>query len=190
MQNVILDLDETLIRTLGTTAKYSKKMDKLSDFHFVIQGQFFWVKKRPGLQLFLDFLFKYFQVGIWTAAQADYATQVSQNILTHQQVNKIRFIYSRNFCHRDQGGFTKPLAKIFKIYPDFDQNNTLMIDNTARVMKYNPYNGIYIPDFYGESDDDLLYHIRNKILEYYQQPSIETNNPYQLGKTINEHINQ
>lgn len=191
MVNIVLDLDETLIHTITITKKHSAKLAKISDFHFVIEKQYFWVNKRPGLDLFLDFIFKYFQVGIWTAADKAYATQICKHILTYDQVKKIKFIYSRNFCHLDRTetptSFTKPLAKLFELYPDFDQSNTLMIDNTPHVMKYNPYNGVYIPDFTSQHNDDVLYHTRNIIIKYYQ--GTQFNNPvYGLVHELNKYM--
>lgn len=176
MANIVLDLDETLIHTIQITQKYSAVLAMKTDFNFKIDGQFYWVLKRPGLDLFLDFLFKYFQVGIWTAADKGYAKEICKKILTYDQLKKIRFIYSRNFCHLDRElvMFTKPLAKIFEIYPDFNPHNTLMLDNTANVMRYNPQNAVYIPDYINQVNDDVLYVLRNATIKYYQKKPLNT----------------
>lgn len=176
MVHLILDLDETLIHTFEITKQFSKKNASIADFYFNIDGQYFWVVKRPGLDLFLEFAFKYFQIGIWTAADKEYAKQICKHILSLDQLHKIKFIYSRNFCHLDRNQsppcFTKPLQKIFELFPTFNSRNTIMIDNTLHVMKYNPYNGVHISDFTGQSDDSTLYHIRNMMIKYYQSTSL------------------
>ena len=102
MVNLVLDLDETLIHTVEVTPKFSKQLSKMVDFYFKIDDQYYWVIKRPGLDLFLDFLFKYFNVGIWTAGDKEYAKNICKNILSYEQLKKIRFIYSRNFCHLEK----------------------------------------------------------------------------------------
>lgn len=173
MVNLILDLDETLIHTLKITRKYVKSLAALSDFYFNIDGQYYWVTKRPGLDVFLNFAFKYFQIGIWTAADKEYAKQICKNILTYDQLHQIKFIYSRNFCHLDiqqnPPCFSKPLQKVFELFPGFNEKNTIMVDNTLHVMRYNPHNGVHISDFTGRKDDTSLYHLRNMIVKYYQQ---------------------
>lgn len=178
MVNLVLDLDETLIHTVRVGSEFNQKLASLVDFHFFVEGNYFYVLKRPGLDLFLDFVFKYFRVGIWTAAEKGYAKEVCKNILSYEQLTKVSFIYSRSFCQLDQSVmppvFVKPLAKIFQAYRDHNQHNTFMIDNTAHVMKYNTQNGVVIPDFRGNMADGALYLIRNQIIRYYQNKSMNS----------------
>lgn len=190
MINIVLDLDETLIHTERITPYYSDELDKTSDFSFKIDNQYYWVIKRPGLDLFLDFLFKYFTVGIWTAGDKEYAKQICKNILTYPQLKKIRFIYSRNFCHLEDSppAFTKPLAKIFQLYPDFSKHNTIMIDNNLNVMRYNMDLGVNIPDFTNQYNDGMLYHIRNIMIKYYQRNDLKSPG-YHLARELNNYIN-
>ncbi len=178
MINIIFDLDETLIHTLDITPDYVAEYAKSSDLYFKIDGNYYWIMKRPGLDLFLEFIFKYFNVGIWTAGEKEYAKEICKRILTRPQLHRIRFIYRRNFCHLDSSTnpamFTKPLIKIFELFPNFKPNNTLMIDNTYNVMKYNPQNAVEISDFTGDPNDRYLYHIRNIIVKYYQNIRIDS----------------
>jgi carboxy-terminal domain RNA polymerase II polypeptide A small phosphatase len=178
MVNIILDLDETLIHTCEITDKYDKGLDKLTDFHFMIDGQYYWVIRRPGLELFLEFIFKYFNVGIWTAADKLYAKEICKKILSKRQLKMIKFIYSRQFCHLDTTFnppiFTKPLVRIFDLYPGFKGSNTIIIDNTYNVMRYNQQNGIQIPDFVGDINDVSLYKIRNNLIKYYESIPLDT----------------
>jgi hypothetical protein len=41
-------------------------------------------------------------------------------------------------------------------------------------MKFNPQNGVHIPDYVGNSDDQALYHIRNNIVNYYKFANFNT----------------
>lgn len=180
---IVLDLDETLLHTLDVTKGYNKKLDKLSDFNFKLKNgnsyDYYWVKKRPGLDIFLEFVFKYFVIGIWTAGVEDYAKEICKRILTLNQLKKIKFIYSRNFCKIDTNNnklvFTKPLSKIFEKYPSMEVSNTIVIDNSEHTFKHNIRNGVKIKDFLGSNKDNSLFMLRNLIIRYYQKAP--RNNP-------------
>jgi CTD small phosphatase-like protein 2 len=191
MINVILDLDETLIHTTEITQQYSPILAKEVDFYFKLDGNYYWVLKRPGLKLFLEFMFKYFNVGIWTAADKSYCTEICKNILDKKQLKKIKFIHSRQFCMLDMNNkppiFTKPLTRVFELYPSFKPENSFIIDNTYNVMRYNLQNAVLIPDFINNPNDQYLYHIRNILVKYYAQ--VPMNNPvwvlvHQLNKYL------
>lgn len=172
MVNIILDLDETLIHTAKISNAFSKRLAESVDFWFKINDQYFWILKRPGLSVFIDFVYRHFTVGIWTAAERDYAREVCRNILTNDQISKTKFIYSRNFCYLDSNiqpiNFTKPLEKIYQTHPtSHNQMNTIMIDNNSHVMRYNHHNGIHVPDFTGDPNDRTLYQLRNMMIQYY-----------------------
>lgn len=193
MVNVILDLDETLIRTVNVLPVIDPELVKKVDFTFKLGGLHYYIIKRPGLDMFLDFLFKYFSVGIWTASNKDYAKNICKNILSVKNLKCIKFIYSRNFCFVDGTVnppiVTKPLVKIFELYPDFNSSNTIIIDNNKHVTKYDTHNAITIPDFFGCAEDQHLYHIRNTVIKYYK--SIPTTVPiwglvFQTNKVLSK----
>lgn len=187
--NLVIDLDETLIHTVGASPQFNPELAKSSDFNFQIKGNWYYVLKRPGVDLFLDFAIRHFRVGIWTAAQKDYAIQVCKNIFTYPQVCQVSFIYSRNFCHIDKtiSTITKPLQKIYKVHPEFHHENTLMIDNTAHVMMFNKENAIHVPDFTTDQSDTILYHLRNIIIKYYQHFP-QTSSVKHLAQIINHNL--
>ena len=161
--NLVLDLDETLISvTLDTIKDY--------DFRFTIQGTKFYGKKRPGLELFLSYVFKHFaSVSVWTAATMEYAKKVANNIFTKEQMEKIVFFKTRRDLSYD--GFYpegsrhskkiyKPLEKIFNdpkaIKHNITKANTVMVDDRQDFMRYNPGNGIIIPPFKRQLRDKYL----------------------------------
>lgn len=171
---VILDLDETLIHTFAMTDKNHDKNKKMSDFHFVLSGNYYWVKCRPGLTVFLEYLFKYFDVGVWTAADKQYAKAICKKIFTMEQLKKLRFIYSRELCESEKNGpFTKPLVKVYRLNPSFNSNNTIMIDNSKVTFKHNEYNAIHIPDYVGRVSDKCLFMIRNLMIRYFRNVDID-----------------
>jgi hypothetical protein len=73
---VFLDLDSTIICSVTANNKFNKKEHPFNSFKMDTS---FVVYERPYLQAFLDYLFKYFQVSIWTAASKDYALDIINN---------------------------------------------------------------------------------------------------------------
>ena len=149
MVNIILDLDETLVHTIvSKTPRKDLERHASFSFQFSPQGDVYYVYKRPGLREFLDTVFTVFKrVGIWTAADRQYAKFIVKKIMTYQQIMKLDFIYSRDFCESDHIGVVKPLAKIYTAVPLWRSDETIMLDNSPQVMKQNPRNGIVAPDY-------------------------------------------
>ena len=67
---VVLDLDETLI--FGTRNMLDRPPD------FVVSP--YQIYKRPHLDIFLDYCFSEFLVGVWTSSSPQYATLVTEGI--------------------------------------------------------------------------------------------------------------
>lgn len=153
--NIILDLDETLIHahnnpTLG------------GDFMLRLSGNIYYIKKRPGLSNFLEFIYKEFNtVSYWTAGTAQYAQLILSNILTRGQQLKTVIVYSRTHLEmHPSGGYFKPLNKIFQTHlaKKFNilKSNTIMIDDSGHNFLGNVGNGLIIPAFTGQSNDKSL----------------------------------
>lgn len=148
-KTIVLDLDETLVHSeIGSSI--SPAIAKGADFHFQLNGEQYYVFKRPGLDAFLNFIFQNFDyVGFWTVGMACYAKNILKNILTlpQAQQNKMVFVFTRNKCHRDDKGYFKPLTTVWNFSKKFTPTNTIMIDNTPAVMRNNPQNGIVCPNY-------------------------------------------
>ena len=72
---VLLDLDNTLICAEDLNAPFDlSKMEKARQtFKTVRMQDYYDIFERPHLQKFLDYLFKHFKVGVWTASSKEYA---------------------------------------------------------------------------------------------------------------------
>ena len=172
IETIVLDLDETLI--------HSEDRDGMMinpDFTFVISGLKYYVRKRPGLDDFLKYLFENFKtVGVWTAATKDYAEKIVNNIFTKEQRKKLKFFMTR----KDTVKGIKPLQKIFdqdNICYECNRYNTIMIDDNPDVLENNPGNAIQIPQWLGKGNDDYLYKLSivlNSILDL--KVSVNTEN--------------
>jgi hypothetical protein len=150
--NVILDLDNTIINTLPIDSAmpfmnefwYSpyKHNSFLSDV----------IMARPGLDDFLDWLFKNCKVSVFTHADKEYAMYIVNTFILQGKKNrKIDMIYYRYHVEMALnlfGGY-KDLRllwnefKVFDVYP----SNTVIIDDNPMVKQSNPYNTIQIYPF-------------------------------------------
>lgn len=116
---IVLDIDENLVHSM-VTSKPNPTLDKQSDFKFRLNNYYYYVFKRPGLNHFLNTVFKEFNyIGFWTTGVKVYAKKILKNILNINQAQnkKLLFIYTRGNCAKDKNGnFYKPLKKI-RYYP-------------------------------------------------------------------------
>ena len=157
--NVILDLDSTLINSVE--AKNLSAVDPaltsgLKYFDFVHNGVFqYRIFARPHLQEFLDYLFKNFNVAVFTAADKEYAYAIIKKFILPSPggrgKRKLDFIFTR--YHFEQGMMmyekAKPLDMIWGMYArqGYTPDNTYIIDDLRDVWIANPKNTVHAPAF-------------------------------------------
>ena len=90
-KTLILDLDETLI--YAPYEKLGKDEDAICSFS---NGQKYYVYKRPGLDKFLDYCTKNFNIGVWTSAGEEHAKNIC-NLLFKTSPDKI---WTSDQCNR------------------------------------------------------------------------------------------
>jgi TFIIF-interacting CTD phosphatase-like protein len=163
--NVILDLDSTLINSVE--AKNLNLIDpilytKLKYFDFKYNGTIqYRIFARPHLDQFLDYLFKNFNVAVFTAADKEYAYAIIKNFILTNPKRKLDFIFTR--YHFEQGALmfqkAKPLDMIFNVYKHqgYSRDNTYIIDDLPDVWEANPKNTVHAPAF------EILRNIRGKL---------------------------
>lgn len=171
--NIILDLDQTLIYAEPLGKDKNQKISKLSaqiekyapssvfdiktlkyndsvslkDRNIFIMDDDYIIFLRPGLQQFLDYLFKNFNVCVWTAASKDYAMFIIQYIILlmdddenklepDRHVELIMFYYHCILSKKEVGG-TKNLCMLWdKInFDHLSENNTMILDDNDDVYK-------------------------------------------------------
>jgi len=134
--NILLDLDQTLI-SAEASDEYDMDPSRAKMFQFVDMDGYYVVFERPGLQKFLDYLFKNFNVSVWTAASKDYALFIIDKILLKKpgrHLDWIFFSYHCDISKRLKGG-SKDLDMLwdeFKI-PGYTRENTIIIDDYDEV---------------------------------------------------------
>lgn len=176
-QNIILDLDETLLHSIS-----SEEMKELSDEQIEIvsslkqhnMDDYYTVVERPGLQNFLDYLFENYNVSIWTAASKDYALFVVEQLILQKKDRKldwIMFSYHCDISKKEKRG-SKDLEMLWDVYKmkGYSKSNTIIIDDHPNVYDLQKNNCIYISPF----DIDEKTFAKDKVLSKIQKTMKES----------------
>ncbi len=163
--NVLLDLDNTIINSLEPQEiryvnpdfkgfqKTSTPSEFESHFHYEDMLPYFRVYGRPHLEVFMDFLFEHFNVGVFTAAESEYALFIIKHFIETKPGRKVFVIFYR--YHVDAGekrygdGRIKDLRLLWEHYkiPFVYPQNTILIDDLIDVKETNPYNVFRLKSF-------------------------------------------
>ena len=171
---IILDLDETLIHSESMRDELAVSYNYDYDFKFPNFGKtFYYTKKRPYLEQFLDYAFENFDVAIWTAAGEDYAKEIIRNIGILE--SSLNFFYTKDKCtiklsldYSDYYG-VKNLNKLKK--SGYDLDRVLIVDDIRETAVNNYGNLILIKPFTDNTDDTELL----RLISYLQTIKDEPN---------------
>ena len=125
MKTLVLDLDETLVRSqFEEPAKYDLLLPVRMDekVHQV------YVAVRPGTHEFLAEMAKHYELVIFTASLSKYANPL-MDILDPKELCSARLF--REHCTYDEGVFVKDMAKIGRPIED-----VILIDNNINSYRF------------------------------------------------------
>ena len=179
--NFILDLDQTIISG-EPVEEYNieKNKKKASKFRFETMENYYIIFERPGLQQFLTFLFKNFNVSIWTAASKDYALFIIDKIIIagnkDRKIDYVFFSYHCGISKKIKKKSSKELSILWNYYklPEYNENNTVILDDyTEDVYNNQKQNCIIAKPFEFKDDNshkdkflkDLQHKLRNTVLK-------------------------
>ncbi|KAI3390111.1 hypothetical protein SNEBB_010152 [Seison nebaliae] len=144
---LILDLDETLIHSMASSATYPP--DFTVSVCMDTRPMKFNVYKRPHVDFFLDKVSEWYEVVIFTASMEAYGNRVIEELDNKRDILRRR--YFRTDCTTENGGYTKNLRKVCE-----DLNRVLIIDNSPSVFQDFRSNAIPIKSWKTETDDTCL----------------------------------
>lgn len=163
--NIFLDLDNTLIssikyNTLNDTYRNLKCKSHIFNFEYIIY-------ERPYVQKLLTFLFKYFNVHVWSAASKDYVLFIVDKVILENYPNrKINLVLYSDHCKISMITFNNKTPKDLRLLWDkinnkvFNKNNTFIIDDLKDVNDAQPNNCINVRAFdlekYPAHDNDIV----------------------------------
>jgi NLI interacting factor-like phosphatase len=196
-QNVILDLDNTLIsaeliETFPFHENGIRDKAELFDIHDI--DGYYIVFERPNLQEFLDWLFANYNVSIWTAASKDYALFIVDHIVLRNK-RHLDYIFFDYHCGISKKLFqqkTKDLQLLINIFglDGYTMDNTVIIDDYSHVIQTNPRNSIQIDEFNildnGSERDSRLVKMKTQIMDFFAQSSVDSYSDYSTSDISSE----
>ena len=152
--NLILDLDQTLISSEEIDkVNLDSLKTKMDLFRVDVLDDMYKIFSRPYLQEFLDYVFKNFNVSIWTAASKDYALFIIENIIINKNPErKLDFIFFSYHCDisKNDKKYSKELCMLWEKYKlmGYSEKNTVILDDFKDdVHKSQPNNCIIAKPF-------------------------------------------
>jgi Dullard-like phosphatase family protein len=107
-----------------------------------------YVKKRPGVELFLTEMAKHYEIVVYTASQSIYATPILNQL---DPGNHIHHHLFRESCIVTNGGFIKDLSRLGR-----DLAGVIIVDNSPACYALQPENGIPISTWTEDPNDLML----------------------------------
>ncbi len=147
---IVLDIDETLISSNVVLENELDTIDQNQfDFSFTLDWQsetyYVFIKKRPFLDEFIEYLVKDFEIAVFTAADREYATKILQHLGIF---DRLKFFKSRESLSIGFDWFKLFVyLKKLKSIPDIDLKKTVIIDDTKEVANRNSKNLIHVNQF-------------------------------------------
>jgi TFIIF-interacting CTD phosphatase-like protein len=148
LENIILDLDETILSSMRIL-EYIRIGVIPKDLEYLIFADEYITFIRPQLEKFLDYIFDNFNVAVWTAATESYADFMVENIIMTKTGRKLDFIFHRGHCDiadKLYGG-KKNLELVWEVIPNYNKQNTILIDDLPETYDLQPKNVIEAPAF-------------------------------------------
>jgi hypothetical protein len=168
---IILDLDNTCI-----SAVKINEIDKVlypNEFNYIDIEDIYRIYERPGLQAFLDYVFEYYQVAIWTAAGLDYALFVINNIITKSLPERtIQFVMWDDHCsYSEKKSKQTQLKDLSLLYSLYNPEYILLIDDNEDVLNQpHTINSCYFDvTEEGSNKDRFLFDLPSMIKEYFSK---------------------
>ena len=176
--NFILDLDQTIISGEPTEEyNFEKNKKKALKFRFETMENYYIIFERPYLQPFLTFLFKNFNISIWTAASKDYALFITDKIIIagnkNRKIDYIFFSYHCSLSKKIKKGSSKELSILWSYFklPKYNKNNTVILDDYVEDVYKNQKQNCIIAKPFEFTDknshkDNFLKDLQHKLKTY------------------------
>jgi len=135
--NIILDMDGTLGDNIP--AHFAENPERYSTIKPI---------PRPGLRKFFRFVFSHYErVSIWTAALPVWYNKFKREVLQPNMPPGAAFHFERTRTS-NKYVLLKPLSEIYATYPEYNETNTVIVDDNPMTFASNSENAIHIKPFF------------------------------------------
>lgn len=160
---IILDLNGILISRKFVDEKISDTSSAKTDNSEIVGKFRIW--KRPGCDSFLDFLFSKFEVAVFSSITRP-NIEMTVKYIFGEKVSQLKFIYNQNNCvkiskladnekeNKRDITFCKNLQIVWNAFPEYNENNTLIIDDSPEKMVYNPSQAYFIAETWSPAKEN------------------------------------
>jgi TFIIF-interacting CTD phosphatase-like protein len=153
---LVLDLDESLLHSIKDDEEGygSTKME------YIDMGKYFRVHFRPYYRVLLQFLFKHYDVAIWSAGTEQYVDFIVKR-LEKVTRKKFKFVWSVDMCEKSLKKYrvTKAL-ELLKEYP-----NVIIVDDNPEIKEKYPKQTIAVRPYEEPVYDEELLRVLKKLKE-------------------------
>lgn len=158
--NIILDIDETLIKSFPCSFNFPLTCQRCH----LLSDKSCWFIERPFLKDFLSLSFELFNVYVWSAGKTAYVCDVVSKIFL---TKKPLMVLTRDDVVFIHGFATKPISVLSeKTNGKVNTKNTLIIDDREYSFYLNPRNGVLVPQYSidCENFDEFIKRDHDKVL--------------------------
>ena len=140
---LILDMNNVLVYR---AFKYAQEAEQPETVQYngsaTLLGGKFWTWKRPHLNAFLDYCFANFTVAVWSSARGENVTDLVDFVFNEDQKRQLLFLWDQSRCTTLRAEvkpqFFKELAHVWIAYPQYNEDNTILVDDSEQKMSRNP----------------------------------------------------
>lgn len=139
---LVLDLDETLVYA---SIQPSSEVDFTIDLTVSGEIATIYLRKRPGLDLFLNQVNTLYEVVLFTASAPQYADAILAKI---DPIGVFSARLYRSHCEISESGYIKDLSRLGR-----ELNRVVILDNCPQSYALQPENALPISSWAGEKSD-------------------------------------
>jgi len=149
---LILDLNGLLVYR-----EYVKNLETIPKDAMKIGNFLVW--KRPGIEDFIKMIFLHFDVAVWSSVSKYNIMELSKNIF-EEFYDKLKFCWCQEECDITEHPlksfkklYKKNLEKVWETYTEYNETNTIIIDDTELKMVSNPPKCVMICQSWTKDDN-------------------------------------
>jgi len=151
---LILDMNNVLVYR---AFKYAQEKEDQETVQYngsaTLLGNKFWTWKRPHLKSFLDYCFENFTVAVWSSARGENVKDLLDFVFQEDQKQRLLFFWDQSHCttvpfpaapaaageeKSKKPLFLKELKHVWDAFPQYNQDNTILVDDSEQKMRENP----------------------------------------------------
>jgi len=110
--------------------------------------------RRPHLEYFLEYVFDHFEVAVWSSANSKNVDLMCDLIFAERK-DELLFVWDQTYCEKIKPHpnpneskpflFRKDLVRVWNTFREYDETNTIVLDDCPYKMTDNPALNVIFP---------------------------------------------